>query len=282
LASLNYNKQHQILGWSQTIIGGSFGSGDAVVESVSVIPGNSDAGQQYPSDERNELWMIVKRTIDGSTKRYIEFMEYHYNGPLREDYDNEADWMDAISIDQADAFYVDCGLTYDGVAATTISGLDHLEGETVKVLADGVIQPNKTVTSGAITINNAATKVQVGLPYTHQYEGLKMGVASEGGSGVNKVKLISAVGIVLLDSTKFSVTTVDYDEVSGRRQHDLIEQTFLQDHMDPNDPVPLFTGEVTPSTEGVFSRDSRIYIEGDDPLPFTLLGLAPQIEVRAT
>ena len=280
LVSLSYNKQHQILGWSQSIIGGSFGSGDSIVESIATIPGNADAGQQYPSDERNELWMIVKRTIDGQTKRYIEFMEYHYNGPLREDYETEKEWSEAIADDQADAFYVDCGLTYDGAAITTITGLDHLEGETVKILADGVIQPDREVLSGTVTINNAATKIQIGLGYKHQYEGLKIGVASEGGGGVNKVKIISSVGLVLLDSTRFSVTTVEYDDVSGRRQNELYEQDFLQDSLDPINPIPLFTGEVTPSTEGVYSRDSRIYIEGDDPLPFTLLGLAPVVEVR--
>ena len=279
LAALSYNQQHQVLGWSQSILGGVFGTGDAVVESSAVIPGSDDSGQTYPSDERDELWLIVKRTINGATKRYIEFAEYFFDGPLREDYDTEADWQEAMRDEQVDAFYVDCGLTYSGAAATTVTGLDHLEGQVVKVLADGIVQPDKTVSSGSITINTAATKIHVGLPYTHRYEGLKLAVQTQAGTGVNKIKIITAVGMILLDCTNFEVTTVDYDE-DGRRQHDLYPIKFLREHMDPSEAVPLYTGEVTPSTEGVFSRDSRIYLESDVPLPFTLLGLAPQMEQR--
>lgn len=280
LASLSYNKEHQVLGWSQTIIGGSFGSGDAVVESIATIPGSNDATQQYTSDERNELWMIVKRTINGTTKRYIEFMEYFYYGPLREDYASEIAWQNAMRTSQADAFYVDCGLTYDSTAVSTVSGLDHLEGQTVKVLVDGKIHPDRTVSSGAISINGTGSLIQIGLAYTHKYESLKLAMNTNTGSSVNKVKIITGVGVVLLDTTEFKITTTDYDE-DGRRQHDLYNIRFLRDQMDPDEAVPLYTGEVTPSTEGVYSRDTRIYIEGNAPLPFTILGLAPQMEVRA-
>lgn len=281
LAALSYNKQHQVLGWSQTIIGGVFGSGDAIVLSAAAIPGSDDSGQQYTSDERNEVWMIVKRTINSATVRYIEFMEYFFDGPLREDYDTEKEWQDAMRTAQADAFYVDCGLTYDGAATTSVTGLDHLEGQTVKALADGRPLPDKVVSSGAISFNDQATKVHVGLSYTHRYEGLKLGGTSDVGTGVNKVKIITAVGIILLDTAEFDLTTIEYDE-DGRRVHDLMPQRFLRDYMDPDDPVPLYTGELTKSTEGSYSRDSRIYIEGDAPLPFTLLGLAPQMEIRSS
>lgn len=281
LASLSYNKQHQILGWSQTIIGGVFGTGDAVVESIASIPGSDDDGQQYSSDERNELWMIVKRTINGSTKRYVEFMEYFFDGPLREDYDTEGEWQEAMRDAQVDAFYVDSGLTYDGSATATVTGLDHLEGQTVKVLADGKVQPDKVVASGSISINRAASVIHVGLPYTHRYEGLKLAAGGEAGSSVNKVKKISSIGAVILDTSEFNVATVDYDK-NGRTQHTLRDVSFDRDHFDPSDPVPLFTGETNLETSGNYSRDTRIYIEGDNPLPFTLLGLAPQMEVRPT
>jgi hypothetical protein len=68
----------------------------------------------------------------------------------------------------ADAFYVDCGLTYSGAPATTISGLTHLEGQAVNVLADGAGASGQTVSGGAITLAVAASKVQVGLPITAQ------------------------------------------------------------------------------------------------------------------
>lgn len=279
LAAVSYNKGHQVLGWSQAVIGGRFGNGDAVIASAAAIPGAHDSGQVYPSDERNELWLLVKRTIDGQTKRYIEFMEYFFDGPLREDYDGEIAWQNAMREAQVDAFYVDCGLTYDGPATTTISGLDHLEGETVKVLADGKKVPDKVVTDGSISFNDAATKVHVGLGFTHKYEGLKITPPTTAGSSVGKVKIISGVGIVVLDCDEFKITTVDYDE-DGRRMHDLDTIKIAREFQDPDDATPLFTGELHKATEGSFARDSRIYIEGDSPLPFTLLGLAPIMEVR--
>ena len=69
----------------------------------------------------------------------------------------------------ADAFYVDGGLTYTGAPATVISGLSHLVGKSVSVLADGIVIPNKTVSAGGtITLTTAASKVQVGLGYTSE------------------------------------------------------------------------------------------------------------------
>lgn len=277
LAALSYNRQHEVLGWSQSIIGGSFGSGAAVVESIAAIPGAEDSGQQYNSDERDELWMIVKRTVDGHTVRYIEFMEYFFDGPLREDYATEAAWRTAVRAAQVDAFFVDSGLTYDGVPATTITGLSHLEGESVKVLADGKVIADKTVSAGQITLSTAASKVHVGLSFRHRYESLKIAVGNPSGTAVNKVKIITGVGLVLLDTGTFAITTVDYDE-DGRRQHDLYTVSFLRESMDPDEATPLYTGEIAQSTEGAYSSDPRIYCEGDAPLPFTLLGLAPNVE----
>src|SRR3546814_17498757 len=68
-------------------------------------------------------------------------------------------------------------ITCDGVAATTITGLDHLEGETVKILADGAVVADKTVSSGSITLVAAASVVQVGLGYTHRGKTLKIEAA---------------------------------------------------------------------------------------------------------
>lgn len=276
IAALSYNRQHEVLGWAQTIIGGSFGTGAAVVTSVAVIPGAEDATQDYDSDERDELWMIVKRTIDGQTVRYIEFMEYFFDGPLREDYDTEAEWRTAVRTAQKECFYVDCGVTYDGAAATTITGFDHLEGETIKVLADGKVIADKVVTTGQIVLTTAASKVHGGLPFKHRYESLKMAVGNPAGTSVHKVKIITSVGMVLLDTGTFKVTTIDYDE-DGRRQHDLYTLNLVREWEDQSLATSLFTGETNVDTEGAYSGDARIYSEGDAPLPFSLLGLAPQI-----
>ncbi len=277
LAALAFNQEHEILGWAQWILGGSFGGGDAVVEAVATIPGADDTGQVYTSDERDEVWVIAKRTIDGATVRYIEFLEGEFEGPLREDYDTEALWRTAVRTAQEDAFYVDSGLTYDGAAATVISGLEHLEGEAVAVLADGKNHGAKTVSSGSITLDYEAEKVHVGLAYKHRYEGLKMAVGAQTGTSVNKIKIITGIGLVVLDTGTFKVTTIDYDE-DGRTQHDLESITFRRTGDPMGQAVPLYTGEVYKESEGVRSEDARVYIESDAPLPFTLIALAPRVE----
>ena len=77
-----------------------------------------------------------------------------------------------------DAVFLDSALTYSGSSVTTITGLDHLEGETVGVLANGAAHPDKVVTSGSITLDWAVTKAQVGLNYVSDMQTLSL----EGGA----------------------------------------------------------------------------------------------------
>ena len=122
---MTYRREENVVGWHEHIIGGSFGSGNAVVESVAVIPGDLN---------EDNVYLVVKRTINGATARYIEtFSNFDFG------------------TDVQDAFFVDSGLTYSGSAATTISGLNHLEGQSVSILANGATHPNKTV---SFWINN--------------------------------------------------------------------------------------------------------------------------------
>lgn len=278
-ATMSYNRQHQVLGWSQQIMGGSFGSGDAVIEHMAVIPGADDDTQTYDSGERDEVWLIVKRTINGTTKRYIEVLEGEFIGPYREDYDTEQDWWDAVRTAQKDAVYVDSAITYSGSSTTAISGLDHLEGETVKVWADGKPQADKVVASGAITLDTAAAKVQIGLGYTHKYLSLKLPTGAQQGTAVGKMKMITGVGIVVLDCVTFEITTASHDRFEGRTIHDLYTVDFRKKAMsDPTVAPPLYTGEIHENLQSKQSSDPRLYIESDTPGPFTLIGLAPEID----
>jgi hypothetical protein len=107
LISCNYDPLQNVIAWAQHPMG------TAAVESVAVIPA---------SDE-DEVWLSVQRTVDSSTVRYIERMKPH-------------DW----GSDAEDMFFIDSGLTYDSTATTTITGLDHLEGETVSILGDRLLR----------------------------------------------------------------------------------------------------------------------------------------------
>ena len=111
--SLTVRRGEDVVGWARHILGGGVSTGDAVVESVAVIPGADGSGQTQSSEDRDEVWIIVKRTIGGGAKRYIEVLERDY-----EDGD-----------DEEDSYYADSIITYDGVETTSLTGLTHPTGE---------------------------------------------------------------------------------------------------------------------------------------------------------
>jgi len=117
LIAMTYYRPEDVVGWHRHPMGGE----DVVVESVTTIPA--------PNGDHDQVWVSVKRTVDGNTVRYVEFFEEAF-----EDED-----------DLTDAFFVDSGLSYSGGAITSVSGLDHLEGETIQVVEDGAVATDKNV-----------------------------------------------------------------------------------------------------------------------------------------
>lgn len=270
LGCMTYRREEDVVGMSRHILGGSFAGGQAVVESVAVIAGANGGGQIKTSENRNEVWLIVKRTINGSTKRYIEVMEGIFEGPIKEDYATADLWKTAMISAQASAYFSDCLITYSGSPATSISGLSYLEGQTVKVWADGAIRVDTAVASGAIAIDSAST-VQIGLGYTHRIKGLKEDFGNPAGTAVGVTKKIDGITFVVLDTLAF---------LFGNSRTNLKPLDF-RDVNDPVDsPTPLFTGEHFETFDGDFELDPRIYIESDAPAPFTLLATAPRLTVN--
>ena len=92
LVGLTFNREQDVVGWHRHPIGG-----DGIVEALTCIPS--------PDGGRNELWMIVRRTVNGATRRYVEFMENEH--------------QDGEDIEQA--FYLDAGLSYDGRVNATLT-----------------------------------------------------------------------------------------------------------------------------------------------------------------
>jgi len=215
--------------------------------------------------------MIVKRTINGATVRYVEVLEGLYSAPRREDYATEALWQAALLADQERAFAVDSGLTYDGVATTTITGLDHLEGETVKVWANGGTHPDVVVSSGSISLDYEVTFAHVGLGYTWQYGSLKLPYGARAGTAVGKVKRLHEVGFVLDGASTFEMG-------ANRSDMDVVEFREVADAMDTGEP--LFTGEKTQEFNGGYGRDERIYLKGSNPAPWTCLALLPELKTN--
>jgi len=240
LACMTYRREEQVVAWHRHVIAGT----DAEVESVASIPGTQE----------DEVYFVVKRTINGSTKRYVEYLRNF-------DFGN----------DVGDAFFVDCGLTYSGSATTTISGLAHLEGQSVAILADGATQTNKTVSSGAITLDTSASKVHVGLPFTSQIKTLRVDEGSAMGSAQGKIKRISEITVLLYRSVGIKVGTTDSD---------LQEISFRDIGASMSAPIPLFTGQKTIEFVGGYDFDAQILIKQDKPLPISLLAIFQTLTVN--
>ncbi|RWQ43103.1 MAG: hypothetical protein EOS82_29785, partial [Mesorhizobium sp.] len=187
LGGYTHQPSQEVRGMHRHRIAGSFSRSDwGIVESAVVTPGQ---------DGNDDLWLIVKRTIGGATKRYIEVktVPFEYG-------------------EVADAFEVDCGLTYSGVATATVTGLTHLNGETVDALADGIVYHGLTVAAGAVSLPGGATaaKWQVGLPYEAGADTLELDVGGRDGSIVGRRKKVAKVILSLFetDTTGLKITSM--------------------------------------------------------------------------
>lgn len=240
LLSVTYNAGQTEWGWGRHFVGGTFGTGHAEVENVAVIP----------STDHDQVWLCVKRTINGLTKRYIEYLTPEFKFKTL-----------------PEAFFTDCGLTYDGTATTTITGLDHLEGETVQVLADGAVHPEVTVASGAVTLNYAASKVHIGYNSPAKMRTLQI---TARGQIQGKAQRISHAYIHFLETVG-----ADYGYNESDREPLVFPNTTL------GQPPGLFTGSKrVPLTNG-YDTDSKVFIGQYQPLPMTVLSLMSDVHAGA-
>ena len=240
---MTYRREENVIAWHEHVLGGAFGS-DAFghVESVATIPGDLNEDDTY---------LVVKRTIDGGTKRYIEYFSSFEFGD-----------------DVEDAFFVDSGLTYSGSAVTSISGLNHLEGQTVSILANGAVHPDKTVSSGAITLDYSATKVHIGLNYSSTLQTMRIEAGGTEGTAQGKTKRIHEVVLRLFRTVGVKV---------GSSETELDRIPFRSSAAAMTAAIPLFTGDKEIEFRGGFDTDGFVVVQQDQPLPLTIIGIFPRL-----
>ncbi|SIO58411.1 ubiquitin-activating E1 FCCH domain-containing protein [Paraburkholderia phenazinium] len=153
--------------------------------------------------------------------------------------------------------------------AQTISGLDHLDGQTVSVLADGSVAPAQVVVNGAITLDRAYSSITVGLPFTCQLQSLYIDVQEQGGTIQSKRKTIPAVTVRVQDSRGvFAGPTFNTLIPIKERTTEAMGQ-----------PIQLFTGDQRVVLPANYNVPGQICVQVTDPLPSTILALIPEIVV---
>jgi len=249
LVCFTYERSQDVTAWHHHPIGGD----TVLVESVAVIP--------HQDGDRDQVWLIVNRQVNSGTKRYIEFFE--------------EDWLRSAAMNTA--FFVDSGLSRtSGGPTTSIIGLDHLEGETVKVIGDGIVQADQVVSSGAITITSASV-VHVGLSYESVLRQLRLEAGAGDGTAQGKTQRITNV-VVRLDQTGRGLqigpndTDANMEEV-GVNDGERIPQTgALADLIDGDT-------DIMPFPEG-YSQEARVTLKHNEPLPCTIIAIMPQVVVQ--
>jgi hypothetical protein len=247
LLSFTYDRDQDVIGWGRHPIGGN-----GFVESVVVTP-TSDGG-------REQVWILVKRTINGATKRYWEFMQRPWEG---------ADEDGTPGDDQEDAFYVDCGITYDGAVTTTVTGLSHLEGETVQVLADGAVHPECVVSDGQITLERSASVVQAGLQSIARLVPMRIEGGGQLGPSQGKTKRIDALAVRFLDTLGGKI---------GRYGGPMDSISLRNPATSMGSAPPIFSGDVVVDFPGDYDTDALLEIRQDQPLPMTVIAIMPNLK----
>ena len=242
LVGMTYNRIQDVVAWHEHDFGGT----NAKCKSVAVIDIDTSEDQ---------VWVVVERTINGATKKYVEYLTpSDFNSNIEEFH------------------YVDSGLAYNGSATTTLTGLDHLEGETVKIIANGATHPDKIVSSGSITLDRSVTNAKVGLGYNSILKTMRL----DDGAGITdqtKTKRIYDVTVRFFETVGAKV---------GPDEDNLDIIPFRDSSAAMTAPVPLFTGDKETEFPSDYGTNGFVVVKQDQPLPTTILAIYARLEIYDT
>lgn len=213
---------------NQEVIGWHRHTTDGQFKSLAVIS----------EDGPDQFWFVVERTINSVTKRYIELYE-----PNK--------FMDSL-------------VSYSGSATNAVTGLSHLEGKTVQVLADGAVHPELTVSGGSITLNYTASEIVVGLKYTSKLTPTRPGANAGSGTTLGKKKRWNEIFVRL---EKSAIPKIN-------NQRPPIRSTTT----DYGNEEPVISEDIAIRNLG-YDRDGRIQIEQDLPLACHIVSLFGTLSV---
>ena len=227
LTGLTYNPKQDIYGWTRHETKGEF---EAI---ASIREGFEDA-----------VYFIVKRTINGQTKRYVERMATR------------------LVNQSTDSTFLDSSLKYEGEPVDELSGLDHLEGEIVKVNADGGVQEHQVI-NGKIKLFAPASIVSVGLPYEFEFRSLNI----EGENTFGIKKTVNRLFLSIENSRE------DFQVVGNANLGYVVPRSI--DSI--NDSKELFTKIVHSNVFSYSAEETTFGLKQDNPLPLTILSVTADV-----
>ncbi|WP_272701537.1 hypothetical protein [Desulfovibrio sp. Fe33] len=239
VVALTYVPDQEVAAWSRIVT-------DGFVEKAATVYNDAD--------KRDELWIAVVRIVNGEPRRFIEYLEAPFDGDIR------------------NAFFVDSGLTYRGEPTDTVTGLSHLAGRTVSVLADGAVQADRTVAGdGSLTLDRPASVIHAGLSYRSVLQPMRLEAGSQRGSAQTKKKRITKV------AARF------YDTLGGLIGPDesRLEPVYFRSPSTPMGRAPEpFSGDKIVNFPKGWDRDGLLTIVQEQPLPMSVLMIVPQLVIN--
>jgi hypothetical protein len=239
LVALTYVPDQEVAAWSRIAT-------DGEVERAATVYNDAE--------KRDELWVAVVRTVNGEPRRYIEYLEAPFDGAME------------------NAFFVDSGLTYRGEPTDTVSGLSHLAGRTVSVLADGTVQADRAVAGdGTLALDRPASTIQAGLPYRSVLQPMRLDAGSGRGTAQTKKKRITKV------AARFHNTLGGLIGPDAAR----LEPVYFRSPATPmgQSPGPFCGDKIVNFPKG-WDRDGLLTIVQEQPLPMTVLMIVPQLVIN--
>lgn len=302
MVTMSIERDQDAIGWARQIT-------DGVYESVATVPYNNE----------DRIFCVVKRTINGTTKRYVEYFQdgretdccilgavtenavaaiswaagvvtvtqnahgYSTGDKIRLSSFTPSGYNGEVTITVTGANSYTYALATDPGAATVLgtaakattawSGLSHLQGKIVDIVADGYVATQKTVAAGAITLDKAAYSVEIGLHYKSTIQTLPPEVPTGQGTAQGNALSIHEI-IVRFYKTKGG--SINGQPITTRRfgTGAVLDQ-----------PIAEFTGDKRVENlgwgrTGSGDSDGTVTIEQDQPLPLQVLAVIKRLTVN--
>lgn len=228
--ALTYNKKQEVSGWHRHETKGKF-------ESVSVIrEGFEDV-----------CYFVVKRNINGETKRFIERM------------------ASRIVDETKNGRFLDCALSYIGEPIQLVKGLEHLEGEYISILADSDLQENILVIDGSVKLRTPASNIFAGLPYEFELETLNL----EGEDTQGLSKIVNSIDVMVDKSREDFFTVASNGQMSQNPRS--IKSI--------NNPNYLYSGNISVFCFSDFSDKATVCLKQTKPFPLTINSISMDVTV---